>query len=98
VFARIATFDGDPSQMQQVVETIRRESESGPPEGVPAKEFLLLTGRDSGKMLGIALFDSEEDLRKGDEALNAMTPPPGAEGIGRRTGVEMFDVAIRMKA
>lgn len=98
MYARVATFEGEQSQMQQVAETIRKESESGPPEGVPGKEFLLLTGRDSGKILGIVLFENEEDLRKGDEALNAMSPPPGAEGMGRRTGVEMFEVAVHRKA
>ncbi len=98
MYARVATFEGEPSQMQQVAETIREQSRSGPPEGVPGKEFLLLTGRDSGKTLAIVLFDTEEDLRKGDEALNAMSPPPGAEGVGRRTGVEMFEVALHSKA
>jgi hypothetical protein len=98
MYARIATFEGDQSQMRQVAERIGKESESGPPEGVPGKEFLLLTGRDSGKILAIVLFESEEDLRKGDETLNAMSPPPGAEGMGRRTGVEIFDVAVHQKA
>jgi hypothetical protein len=51
VYARMATFEGDPAQIKEVAETIGKESESGPPEGVPGKEFLLLTGRDSGKMV-----------------------------------------------
>lgn len=97
MYARVATFEGEQAQMKQVAETIRKQSESGPPEGVPAKEFLLLAGQDSGRMLAIAFFESEDDLRKGDEALNAMTPPPGAEGMGRRTGVEMFQVAVHAK-
>jgi hypothetical protein len=98
MYARVATFEGEQSQMKQVAETIAKRSESGPPEGVPGKEFLLLAGRESGKILAIALFESEDDLRKGDEALNAMSPPPGAEGMGRRTGVEMFEVAVHAKA
>ncbi len=96
MYARVATFEGEQSQMRQVAEIIRKQSESGP-EGVPGKEFLLLTGRDSGKTLAIVLFDSEDDLRKGDDALNAMSPPPGAEGMGRRTGVEMFEVTVHAK-
>ncbi len=97
MYARVATFEGEQDQMRKAAEAIRKESESGPPEGVPAKEFFLLTGRDSGKSLAIVLFDSEDDLRKGDEALNAMSPPPGVEG-GSRTGVEMFEVAVHVKA
>lgn len=98
MYARVATFEGEQEQMRKVAERVREQTESGPPEGVPAKEFLLLTGRDSGKALAIALFDSEDDLRKGDEALNAMSPPPGPGGVGRRTGVEMFEVIVRAKA
>jgi hypothetical protein len=97
MYARVATFEGEQSQMRQVAATIAKEAESGPPEGVPGKEFLLLTGRESGKILAIVFFESEDDLRKGDEALNAMSPPPGAEGVGRRTGVEMFEVAVHAK-
>ena len=96
MFARVATFEGDPAQVRQVAEAIARDAESGSPEGVPAKEFLLLTGRDSGTMLGIVLFETEDELRQGDETLNAMTPPAGAE-IGR-TGVEIFEVAAHVQA
>jgi len=32
------------------------------------------------------------DLRKGDETLNSMNTPE--EGIGRRTPVEMYEVAV----
>jgi hypothetical protein len=93
-YTRVATFEGEQSQIREVAETIRKQSESGHPEGVRRKEPLRLTGRDSGKMLAIVpLRHSEEDLRKGDKTLNAMNPPPSAQGIGRRTRVEMFEVA-----
>ncbi|HEV2061810.1 MAG TPA: hypothetical protein VGR12_03075 [Solirubrobacteraceae bacterium] len=64
---------------------------SGPPEGVPAKSFRLLIDPDEGRALAIAMFETEDDLRKGDEALNAMEPE---EPIGRRTSVEMYEVAV----
>jgi hypothetical protein len=95
--ARVATFEGEQSQLQKAVESIREQSQSGPPEGVPATEFLVLQGRDTGKVLAITFFESEDDLRQGDETLNAMSPPQGAEGMGKRTSVEKFDVAIQMK-
>ena len=38
-----------------------------------AKGVLILSG-DGGKRLAITLFESEEGLRRGDEALNEMTP------------------------
>jgi hypothetical protein len=97
MYARMATFEGDPAQIKEVAETIGKESESGPPEGVPGKEFLLLTGRDGGKMVGIVLFETEEDLQQGNETLNAMNPPAEAGSVGR-VGVDLFEVAVHAKA
>lgn len=38
----------------------------------------------------VATFEGEQE--------HAMSPPPGPEGVGRRTGVEMFEVAVRAEA
>ena len=38
---------------------------------------------------------TEEDLRKGDETLNAMSPP--GDGMGQRTSVEMYEVAADLR-
>ena len=97
MFARIATFEGDQAQISQMAEAIGRDSASGPPEGVPGKEFLLLTGRDSGKMVAIVLFETEDDLRQGDATLNEMSPPADLGSVARRS-VEMFEVAVHQRA
>ncbi len=92
MFARVATFEGGDSA--EIDETVEQMKAGGRPEGVPATEFLLLVDRDSGKTLGITLFDTEDDLRQGSAALEAMSPPTGA--LGRRTSVETFEVSIQM--
>jgi hypothetical protein len=97
LYARMATFEGDPAQIREVAETIGKEAGSGPPEGVPGKEFLLLTSRDGGKMVGLVLFETEEDLHQGHETLNAMSPPEEATTVGR-VGVDLFEVAVHAKA
>lgn len=98
MYARVAIFEGaDPSQLDETIDAIRRESSAGPPEGVPATEFLLLTDRGSGKTLAIGLFETEAARRTGDETLDAMSPPVSG-GMGRRTAVEMYDVPIHMTA
>ena len=96
MFARVATFEGDEAQLRQMAEEIGRDADSGTPEGLPAKELLVMTGRDSGKLVAIVLFESEDDLRQGDATLNEMSPPEDLGGI-RRTGVEMFEVPVRMQ-
>lgn len=96
--ARVATFEGaSPDELRQTVEGIRERRASGPPEGVPATGFLLLTDEGAGKVLAIGFYETEEDLQAGDKVLNSMEPPiPG--GMGKRTSVEMFEVAIKAEA
>jgi hypothetical protein len=40
-------------------------------------------------MLGVTLFDSEEAMRKGDEAMNA-----GPGNAGSRSSVEFYEVPL----
>jgi hypothetical protein len=93
MFARVATFEGgDPAKFDEMAGQMQG---SGPPEGVPATGFLFLVDRDTGKSLGIALFDTEDDLRTGGAALDAMTPP--VTGVmGRRVSVETYEVPFHM--
>jgi hypothetical protein len=51
----------------------------------------MLVDRENGRGLGLTFFETEEDMRKGDQALNQMTP--GDEG-GKRTAVEMYEVGL----
>jgi hypothetical protein len=96
MFARVATFEGDQAQIRKMAEEIGRDASSGPPEGVPAKELLVMTGRDSGKLVAIVLFETEDDLRQGDATLNEMSPPTDLGTVGRRS-VEMFEVPLHQR-
>src|SRR5206468_382232 len=61
-----------------------------PPPGLEGAKMLMLVDRGSGKGIGITLFESEEAMRRGDEALNAMNPGTG----GQRTSVEFYEVPV----
>jgi hypothetical protein len=52
--------------------------------------MLMLVDRETGKGVGITLFDSEQAMQRGDAALNAMSPGGGE----RRTSVEFFEVPV----
>ena len=96
MYARVARFEGgEADAIRQNAQDIRSRAESGPPEGVPAKGFVLLIDQENGRGLGIRLFETEEDLRKGDEVLNSMSPP--SEGMGRRASVETYEVAVDVR-
>jgi hypothetical protein len=72
MYARIATFESDPSTIDDAIELVRGEVESGTPEGLEGAKMMMLVNRETGKGLGVTLFESEEAMRRGDEALNAM--------------------------
>jgi hypothetical protein len=95
--ARIAAFKGEPAMADRAIEAIRGQVEAqweSPPEGLESvKELLVLVDREGGNGLGITLYETEEDLRRGDEALNAMSPSD-PEAAGRRTDVTIYEVVL----
>jgi hypothetical protein len=92
MYARVATFESDPANVDQAIQMVRASVESeDTPEGLEGARMMMLIDRESGKGLGVTIFDSEEAMRRGDEALNAMNP--GASE--RRTSVEFFEVPVQ---
>ena len=89
--ARVVSFDGVTQDRIHEMQSEMRDSE--PPEGLPAKEIVVLHDPDAEKSLVILFFDSEEDYRQGDETLNAM---PAGDTPGQRSGVAKYHVAVRM--
>jgi hypothetical protein len=90
VFARVATFQSDPGHLDDTVEMVRKEVAGETPEGLKGARMLMLIDRESGKSLGITLFDSEEAMRRGDQALNAMDPG----STESRQTVEFYEVPV----
>ena len=92
MYARIATFESDPGQIDEAIRMVRSEVDSGEtPSGLEGAKMLMLVNRETGKGLGITLFDDEDAMRRGDEALNAMNPG----STERRTSVEFFEVPVQ---
>ena len=92
MYARVATFESDPSTIDDAISMVRSSVESeDTPEGLEGAKMLMLIDRQSGKGLGVTLFESEDAMRRGDEALNSMSP--GA--TERRTSVEFYEVPVQ---
>jgi len=85
------TFDGVSSNRMAEMQSGMQESER--PDNVPAKEFIVLHDPEAEKSVVILFFDTEDDYRRGDEALNAM---PTSDTPGQRTSVAKYEVAFRM--
>jgi hypothetical protein len=91
MYARIATFESDPANVDSAIAMVREEVAGETPAGLEGAKMMMLVDRSTGKGVGITLFDSEEAMRRGDEALNAMSPG----GSERRTSVEFFEVPVQ---
>jgi hypothetical protein len=91
MYARVATFDSDPSTVDDAISMVRDEVQGQTPAGLEGAKMLMLVNRETGKGLGVTLFESEEAMRRGDEALNAMNP--GASE--RRVSVEFYEVPVQ---
>ena len=92
-FARVVTFDGVSAERMA---EMKGEMESGErPDDVPATEILVLHDAEAEQALVVLFFDTEDDYRQGDAALNAMS---AGETPGRRTSVAKYEVASRMSA
>ena len=91
MYARVATFESDPSEVDDAIALVRGQVESGEtPPGLEGAKMLMLVNRQSGKGVGVTLFETEDAMRRGDEALNAMS----TRGTERRVSVEFFEVPV----
>ena len=89
--ARVVSFDGVSGE--RMAEMQREMESSDRPDEVPAKEIIVLHDPDAEKSLVLLFFDTDEDYRRGDEALDAM---PASDTPGQRTSVSKYQVAFRL--
>jgi hypothetical protein len=88
--ARVVQFE-DVSKDR--VDEMKQRMQGGEPlEGLPAMEFVWLHDPAGEKSLVIQFFESEENLQRAAEVLEAMPPD---ETPGRRTSVMKYEVAHR---
>lgn len=90
-FARVVSFDG--VSKARIEEMKQRMGESERPAEIPSTEMMVLHDPDTETSLAIVFFETEDDYRRGDAALNAM---PTDDTPGGRTSVRKYDGAIRM--
>jgi hypothetical protein len=89
--ARVVTFDGVSSERMADMQQEMQGSDR--PDNVPSKEILVLHDPEAEKSLVVVFFDTEDDYKRGDEALSAM---PAGDTPGKRTSVAKYQVAFRM--
>jgi hypothetical protein len=106
MYARVARFEGlDMSRIDEDVADMKRQMDAGRSGELPADapeearelmelvtRWVQLVDRDAGTAIGIAFSATEEQIRRADQVLDAMSPPDGA---GRRSGpAEIYEVVL----
>ena len=93
MFLRVVRFtDVDPDR----VEAMLGEVESGgPPEGVTSSGIQMMLDRDQRTAVVIQMFDSEDDMKSSEAALDGMD---ASETPGTRASVDRGEVKLDLKA
>lgn len=95
MFARVATFEGvDVATAQETIEAVRDRLISIT-QGMPGWQGVLqLADAQSGKIMTISLFDSEENMQAAEQTFEDMPRqvPEVQQVAGRRSSVERFEV------
>jgi hypothetical protein len=90
MYARVATFeDSDPAELQAALAAI--SASDGPPPGVDS-HHITVYATGTGKVIVVGAFETREAMERGDEVLNAMSPPAGS--MGRRVSVDLTEVML----
>ncbi len=92
MYARIASFEGgDTERLNQLNQERMNSGEMTPPAGM--KRVLLLADPDTNRRLFIAIFDTRENLVAAEEGFDKMGDEIPEDVRGRRTSVDVYEVA-----
>jgi hypothetical protein len=94
MYARVVRFtDVDPERIAAIQQRI--EQNDGPPEGVISTGMKLLVDDSQSTAVFVGFFETEENMRKSAEVLEAMDP---ADTPGTRASIDMCEVKVDVDA
>jgi hypothetical protein len=88
-FARVVTFEADAASLDAMVQEV---NSAGAPEGVNASRITVLADRAAGRVVISVRFPSEDDLKKGAEVFESMSPPEA--GNIRRVSLDVYEIVL----
>jgi heme-degrading monooxygenase HmoA len=92
--ARVSTFTGDPSGIEQVTAQARGVVLSAARALPGFKGMLAMGDRASGKVVAITFWESEQAMGDSEEAANRLRSDAARAGGEEIAGVERFEVVI----
>jgi hypothetical protein len=94
MYARVVRFtDVKPERIAEIGK--QAEEAGGPPEGVPSTGIQILVDESQATAVVVQLFDTEEDMLKGEEVLEQMD---ASDTPGTRASVDKGEVKLDLKA
>ncbi len=93
--ARMSIFEGPPDKIDEGVRQAREVVLPQAKEADPGfKGIIALTDRQSGKMVGITFWESEEAMRASEEVANRLREESAEASGGTVAGVERYEVGL----
>jgi hypothetical protein len=94
MYARVVRFtDVSHDRIDAIAQRVKEND--GPPEGVVSTGFKLLVDDAQSTAIFVGFFETEEDMRKSAEVLEAMDP---GDTPGTRASIDMCEVKVEAEA
>jgi len=94
MFGRVSTFEGSPEQVDELTR-YAREQVLPALEGLDGFSGILgLADRQSGKVVAVTLWESEEAMRASEEAANRLRDESAETTSETIAGVEKYEVTF----
>ena len=94
MYARVTTIQGAPAKMDDAMDHMQEQTLSQLQKMDGFKGFFALGDRQSGKVLGVVFWESEEALRATDEAVSSVRSGAAEAADGTVASVEEYEVFV----
>jgi heme-degrading monooxygenase HmoA len=94
MYARVSTIEGAPDKVDDVTRQTQEQTLPQLQKMEGFEGFVALGDRQSGKMLGVSFWESEEALRATEEAASSVRSEAAGAADGIVAGVEEYEVFV----
>ncbi len=94
MYARISTIQGAPDKVDDVTRQTQEQTLPQLQKMEGFKGFVALGDRQSGKLIGVSFWESEEALRATEEAVSSVRSGAAEAADGIVAGVEQYEVFV----
>lgn len=94
MFARVTTLQGPSDRVDDGIRAVQEQVIPAAKQMKGFKGMLALADRTTGRMIGITLWESEDDLGQSEEAANQLRSGAAGAGGADIVSVEKFEVVV----